>query len=102
MDNKVIAEINDWVKSQGETIALGTLCWRTFVMVAYLPPDGATQKLREDNDLGIAYAIGYQSAHIKDIQETGQQVIVSAYNNLKDYFRKNPIKPAEETNGSTN
>jgi hypothetical protein len=102
MDNKVIVEMNDWVKSEGETIALGVLCWRTFVMVAYLPPDSVTQKLREDNDLGIAYAIGYQSSHISEIQETGQQVIVSAYNNLKDYFRKNPIQPAEENNGSKN
>lgn len=102
MDNKVILEINDWIKTQGETVALGTLCWRTYAMVAYLPPNGVTQKLREDNDLGIAYAIGYQSAHIGEIQELGQKIVVNAYNNLKEYYRKNPLQPAEETNGSTN
>ena len=95
MDNKVVIEINEWIKSQGETIALGVLCWRTFVMLAYLKDNEAAQRLRENNDLGISYAIGYQSGHIGDIKDTGQQIVISAYNNLKEYFRTNPLQPAE-------
>jgi hypothetical protein len=102
MDNKVVNEINEWLTSNGETIPLGTLCWRTFAMVAYLPDTATAGKLRTDNDLGFAYAIGYQSGHITEIQDSGKIIVVSAYNNIKQYLRKNPIQVSEVTNGSKN
>lgn len=99
-------EILEWCKSDGETIPFGTLTYRVFAMVAKLDRNKAeVLTFLRDNDLGISYSIGYQLQHLKEIEKEGQDVIVVAYNNLKNYFRQElniQLPPAEETNGSTN
>jgi hypothetical protein len=88
MNNQVKAEINAWSSEQNETIALGVLCFRVVAMVAYLD----NEPLHKENDLGIAYAIGFQQEHISDISEAGRNLIVRAYNSLKQYYQNNPLQ----------
>jgi ribosomal protein S15P/S13E len=98
MDKSILEQISEWVSSDGEKIQLGHIAWRTSVMTAYIKDEN----VQRDNDLGISYAIGFQNEHIKTLNPTGIQIMVRAYNNLKQHIRNNPLQPAEETNGSTN
>lgn len=88
MNNQVTEEINSWSSEGQETLALGTLCFRVMAMVAYLN----NEAVHKANDLGIAYAIGFQQGHISDISEEGRNLIVIAYNSLKQYYQANPLQ----------
>lgn len=88
VNNQVKQEINAWAQEGTEQLALGVLCFRVVAMVAYLN----NENLHKENDLGIAYAIGFHNSHISHIEETGTAFIVQAYNSLKQYYQANPLQ----------
>lgn len=88
MNNQVKQEINAWAQEGDETLPLGVLCFRVVAMVAYLN----NEKLHNENDLGIAYAIGFHKSHISQISEDGKSLIVRAYNSLKQYYKNKPLQ----------
>lgn len=92
--NTIKLEINEWTKDQDEELPLATLCYRVMTMLAYLGDNG--KEVHEANDLGTAYAIGYTLNHI-NIKKNDPAVsyIVGAYNNLKQYYRTNPLQQGE-------
>jgi hypothetical protein len=82
-------KIREWCESDGETIPFGTLTYRVYTMVAALDRDKADVKaLLIEYNLGISYAIGHQLRHLMEVEKSGQDEIVVAYNHLKYYFRK--------------
>lgn len=90
--NSVNNEINSWASQGVETLALGQLCYRVSSMFAMLPTWGQGLEVGKQNDLGIAYAIGFNSGHMEKITESGKALIVKAYNNLKQYYQSNPLQ----------
>jgi len=90
--NIINNEINTWAKNGVETLVLGQLCYRVSSMFSMLPTWGEGLDVGKKNDLGISYAIGFNSGHIEQINESGKALIVSAYNSLKDYYKSNPLQ----------
>ncbi len=87
-------EIQVWANEPEGDIELNTLCYRVMVMVAYLGDKG--KPVHEANDLGTAYAIGSALGHITVKKNDGAvSYIVGAYNELKKYFKANPLQQGE-------
>jgi len=87
-------EIQAWANEADGELQLNTLCYRVMVMVAYLGDEG--KPVHEANDLGTAYAIGSALGHITVKKNDGAvSYIVGAYNELKKYFKANPLQQGE-------
>jgi hypothetical protein len=87
-------EIQAWANEADGELQLNTLCYRVMVMVAYLGDEG--KPVHEANDLGTAYAIGSALGHITVKKNDGAVAyIVGAYNELKKYFKSNPLQQGE-------